>query len=70
VQPEFKASGHAFNSILSLGLMRAIASFTGGFLAKAMPYTKIFISMGIIIAITVIVYSFKVYSDSKKELKV
>lgn len=70
VQPEFKASGHAFNTLLSMGLMRAIASFTGGFLAKAIPYTTIFISMGVIIAVATVVYAMKVVKDGKTEDKI
>lgn len=68
VQPEFKASGHAFNTLLSMGLMRALASFTGGFLAKAVPYTTIFICMGAIIAVTTVVYAMKVAKDNRAEI--
>ncbi len=65
VQPEFKASGHTFNTLLSMGLTRAIASFTGGFIAKVVPYTTIFISMSVIIGLTTVIYAFKIAKDRK-----
>ncbi|NMA08643.1 MAG: MFS transporter [Clostridiales bacterium] len=56
VQPEFRASGQSFNTMLVYGLTRVIASSCGGFLSEAFPFAVIFIVLGSVVVVTTAAY--------------
>ncbi|MEA4823444.1 MAG: MFS transporter [Clostridiaceae bacterium] len=54
VRPEFRASAQGFNTMLTYGITRVIASLFGGFLASAFPFSSIFVVLsGVVAAVTI-----------------
>ena len=69
VRPELKASGQAFNSMLSMGIARIIGSLGGGWLISIVGYQKTFFIMSGMCLFALIGYTiiFKLY-DKKLQL--